>query len=277
MENKNSRHILIEQIRQQSIQKRTQVLKEAVQKQAMNAPIAGASSSGGGGGSSSSFPDRVDLFIVGGSKEPEGFVCNTKDMYNDGDTPIYYGTISFGGVPTNVYIYWNGVNWGLDNDLNPPYQAIGPTTKNNLYGTYDGGGAPQPNIEAKVYSQAPSLECIALPGGETTSSILPSGIVTWAWDGIPTSIGGNQWTANGIVSGLILNNSVETTLTGDFLIGYDGISDWSLRNNGPMTLGPFTVSVLSIPTGTVTGAGPDVTLNGSFDTGTISGTVIYNT
>ena len=275
MNNRNHRQILIEQLRRQSIQKRTQALKEAVQKQAMNAPIAGASSSGGG--SSSLYPDRVDIFIVG-QESVAGFACNTKDMYNDGDTPIYYGEISIGGGKQNVYLYWNGVNWGLDNDLNPPYQAAGPTTKNNLYGTYLGiGGGGQPDLKVSAYSQAASIECPALPGGETMSIISDPGNTKWAWDGIPTSIGGNQWTATGIVSGFALNNSPETTLTGDFLIGYDGISDWSLRNNGPMTLGPFTVSVLSIPTGTVTGAGPDVTLNGSFDTGTISGTVIYNT
>jgi len=52
MNNRNHRQILIEQLRRQSIQKRTQALKEAVQKQAMNAPIAGASSSGGGSSSS---------------------------------------------------------------------------------------------------------------------------------------------------------------------------------------------------------------------------------
>ena len=46
----NSRQQLIEQIRQQSIQKRAQALREAAQRQGNNAPIAaaGASSSGGG-------------------------------------------------------------------------------------------------------------------------------------------------------------------------------------------------------------------------------------
>jgi len=44
----NGRQQLIEQIRQQSIQKRAQALREAAQRQFSNAPIAGASSSGGG-------------------------------------------------------------------------------------------------------------------------------------------------------------------------------------------------------------------------------------
>jgi len=50
----NQRQRLLEQIRQQSIQKRAQALREAAQRQASNAPIvaaaaAGASSGGGGG------------------------------------------------------------------------------------------------------------------------------------------------------------------------------------------------------------------------------------
>ncbi len=44
----NGRQQLIEQIRQQSIEKRAQALREAAQRQFSNAPIAGASSSGGG-------------------------------------------------------------------------------------------------------------------------------------------------------------------------------------------------------------------------------------
>jgi len=45
----NQRQRLLEQIRQQSIQKRAQALKEAAQRQVNNAPIAAGASSGGGG------------------------------------------------------------------------------------------------------------------------------------------------------------------------------------------------------------------------------------
>jgi len=75
----NQRQRLLEQIRQQSIQKRAQALKEAAQRQANNAPIAaaaGASSGGGGGGNAQcppsagiglylEFPLFDDLFGVG--------------------------------------------------------------------------------------------------------------------------------------------------------------------------------------------------------------------
>lgn len=75
----NQRQRLLEQIRQQSIQKRAQALKEAAQRQANNAPIANAAagaSSGGGGGSAQcppsagiglyiEFPLDDDLFGVG--------------------------------------------------------------------------------------------------------------------------------------------------------------------------------------------------------------------
>jgi hypothetical protein len=73
----NQRQRLLEQIRQQSIQKRAQALREAAQRQANNAPIAGAAgaSSGGGGkaacptsagiGAYFGFPLVDDLFGVG--------------------------------------------------------------------------------------------------------------------------------------------------------------------------------------------------------------------
>lgn len=74
----NQRQRLLEQIRQQSIQKRAQALKEAAQRQASNAPIvaAAAGAAGGGGGSAQcppsagiglylEFPLFDDLFGVG--------------------------------------------------------------------------------------------------------------------------------------------------------------------------------------------------------------------
>ena len=71
----NQRQRLLEQIRQQSIQKRAQALKEAAQRQANNAPIAAGASSGGGGNTQCppsagiglylEFPLIDDLFGVG--------------------------------------------------------------------------------------------------------------------------------------------------------------------------------------------------------------------
>jgi hypothetical protein len=46
----NQRQRLLEQIRQQSIQKRAQALREAAQRQANNAPIAAAAGASSGGG-----------------------------------------------------------------------------------------------------------------------------------------------------------------------------------------------------------------------------------
>ena len=264
MNNRNHRHILIEQIRQQSIQKRTQVLKEAVQKQAMNAPIAGASSSGGG--SSSSYPDRVS-FSLGG--EVAGFACNTKDMYGDGDTPIYYGPF-FGD---NYFLYWNGNYWGLDNDLDQPFIGTGPTTKDNLLGTYANS---EGSMEVIAYSGDLSKECPALPSGETSSSI-SSGNVAWSWEGVPISTGPNEWNATGQISGYSLDPTIEGTLAGSFILTFDSDDTWSIKDNG-LTLGKsFTVNVLDIPTARtkVTGDNPTTDTIGFFDEGSVSGIVIY--
>jgi len=68
----NQRQRLLEQIRQQSIQKRAQALKEAAQRQASNAPIAaaaGASSSGGGSRQAACDPEAgVTLYLAGGAE-----------------------------------------------------------------------------------------------------------------------------------------------------------------------------------------------------------------
>jgi len=69
----NQRQQLIEQIRQQSIQKRAQALREAAQKQASNAPIAaaaGASSSGGGGQRGCTERDGLTLTWLSGDSDP---------------------------------------------------------------------------------------------------------------------------------------------------------------------------------------------------------------
>jgi hypothetical protein len=57
----NQRQRLLEQIRQQSIQKRAQALKEAAQRQANNAPIAAAAGAAGGGGGSAQCPPSAGI------------------------------------------------------------------------------------------------------------------------------------------------------------------------------------------------------------------------
>ena len=65
----NQRQQLIEQIRQQSIQKRAQALREAAQRQANNAPIAAAGASSSGGGRATCDPEAgVTLYILSGAE-----------------------------------------------------------------------------------------------------------------------------------------------------------------------------------------------------------------
>ena len=67
----NQRQQLLEQIRQQSIQKRAQALKEAAQRQANNVPIAAAGASSGGGGNRQAACDPeagITLYILGGKE-----------------------------------------------------------------------------------------------------------------------------------------------------------------------------------------------------------------
>lgn len=68
----NQRQRLLEQIRQQSIQKRAQALKEAAQRQASNVPIAnaaGASSGGGGSRQAACDPEAgVTIYILSGTE-----------------------------------------------------------------------------------------------------------------------------------------------------------------------------------------------------------------
>jgi hypothetical protein len=263
-----SRQEITERLRRESYAKRATALREAAQKQASNSPISAAAgaSSGGGGGTSSSYPDRVS-FSVGG--EVAGFACNTKDMYGDSDTPIYYGPL-FGD---NYFLYWNGSNWGLDNDLVHPFIGTGPTTKNSLYGTYTNKDG---SMEVIAYSGDLSKECPALPSGETSSTI-SSGRVAWAWDGLPIKTGPDEFEVAGKISGYSLDPPIEGTLAGSFILAFDSkFGTWSIRNNG-LTLGSFTVDVLDIPTASTmeTGDDPITDTIGSFDEGSVRGIVIY--
>jgi hypothetical protein len=117
----NQRQQLIEQIRQQSIEKRAQALREAARNQANNAPIAaaGASSSGGGrraevqclplGGLSVSFivdPGGLPKFFL-----PETGTLNGKTLYQNvsySDEGKEYGAFRF-----IFQASWNGSLWEL--------------------------------------------------------------------------------------------------------------------------------------------------------------------
>jgi len=116
----NGRQQLIEQIRQQSIQKRAQALREAARNQANNAPIAaaGASSSGGGrraevqclplGGLSVSFiidPDGLPKFFL-----PETGTLNGKTLYQN---VSYYDEEEKKPFRFIFQVSWNGSLWEL--------------------------------------------------------------------------------------------------------------------------------------------------------------------
>lgn len=267
---------IIEQIRQQSIVVRGQALREAAQKSASNAPPSAHGASGGGGGSgrSTSYPDRVEVNFDMGKGSMIGFLCNTKDMYNDGDTPIYFGDIDGGKGEFNMYLYWNGVNWGLDDDLDAPHRMTGPTTKTSLYGEYVGIGESKGSV-ATVSEYTGSLEEECTPQPSAKSSTITSA-VGWQWDGNPIKIGPDRFRASGTIYGLQLNDSPEDKLYGDFELIVDGeaITKWSISNATPgeMDLGAKSVIVLDVPAATSLSK-PAYEMNGTWTS--FTGIVIY--
>lgn len=115
----NGRQQLIEQIRQQSIEKRAQALREAARNQANNAPIAaaGASSSGRGrktqclplGGLSVSYiidPDGLPKFFL-----PETGTLNGKPLYQN--VSYYFGSEEEELFRFILQVSWNGSLWEL--------------------------------------------------------------------------------------------------------------------------------------------------------------------
>jgi hypothetical protein len=95
----NQRQRLLEQIRQQSIQKRAQALKEAAQRQANNAPItaaAGASSGGGGSRQAACDPEAgVTIYFAGG----EASIVAVQGIYqglDENGSPVYRADIISG-------------------------------------------------------------------------------------------------------------------------------------------------------------------------------------
>jgi len=272
----NQRQRLLEQIRQQSIQKRAQALREAAQKQASNAPIAaaaGASSGGGGGARTFSYPEKVSVELPGiGS----GYLCNTGDFYNDGDTPIYYGEIEILGRPSPIYMYYDGTNWGLDGDLNPPYSAIGPEGAQNLYGTYTGIGDGVPNPIVSIYSGDPAAECVS-PINEVSAAI--QGADAWSWQTPPIPINATQWTVVGTISGLVVVGSSDNAMTGQFILTSQGGGSWSLQTAAPgsAALSPSgsSINTVSVFNATTLVGDPSADLSGSWVFSKFTGLITY--
>ena len=274
----NQRQRLLEQIRQQSIQKRAQALREAAQKQANNAPIAaaaGASSSGGGGGGGTfSYPEKVSVEIPGlGSS----YLCNTGDFYNDGDTPIYYGEIEIIGKPSPIYMYYDGTNWGLDQDLDPdPKNAIGPEGAQNFYGTYTGIGPGAPNPIVSVYSGDPTAKCVS-PTNEVSAPI--QGAVAWSWIAPPNPINATQYEVVGTISGLVVVGSSDNAMTGQFILTSQGGDMWSLQTAGPgsAVLSPSgsSINTVSVFNATTTGNDPSEKPSGNWVVSKFTGLITY--
>lgn len=272
----SQRQGLLEQIRQQSIQKRAQALREAAQKQASNAPIVAAAaagaSSGGGGGGTFSYPEKVSVGIPGFAS---GYLCNTGDFYNDGDTPIYYGEIEIDGRPSPTYMYYDGTNWGLDQDLNPPYSAIGPEGAQNFYGTYTGIGDEAPNPIVSIYSGDPAAECVS-PANEVSAPI--QGAVAWSWTEPQNPINPSQWEVFGTISGLVVVGSSDNAMTGQFILTDQGGGNWSLASApGSAVLSPSGSSInsVSVFNATTTGGDPSADLSGSWVFSKFTGLITY--
>ena len=272
----NQRQRLLEQIRQQSIQKRAQALREAAQKQASNAPIAaaaGSSSGGGGGARTFSYPEKVSVELPGlGS----GYLCNTGDFYNDGDTPIYYGEIEISGKAAPTYMYYNGANWGLDGDLNPPYNAIGPEGAQNLYGTYTGIGPAAPNPIVSIYSGDPAAKCVS-PTNEVLAPIQGAG--AWSWLSPPNPINAIQWEVVGSIGGLSVVGSSDNAMTGQFILTSHGGGMWSLQTAAPgsAVLSPSgsSINTVSVFNATTLVGDPSADLSGSWVVSKFTGFITY--
>lgn len=271
----SQRQRLLEQIRQQSIQKRAQALREAAQKQASNAPIAAAAgaSSGGGGGGTFSYPEKVSVELPGFGS---GYLCNTGDFYNDGDTPIYYGEVEISGRPSPTYMYYDGANWGLDQDLNPPYNAIGPEGAQNLYGTYTGIGPGAPNPIVSVYSGDPAAECVS-PANVVSAAI--QGAVAWSWQAPPNPINATQWTVVGTISGVSIVGSLDNEMFGQFILTDQGGGNWSLQTTAPGSaiLNPSgsSINTVSVFNATTTGNDPSSDPSGNWVVTKFTGLITY--
>jgi surface protein len=151
----NQRQQLIEQIRQQSIEKRAQALREAARNQASNAPIAAAGASSSGGGRPAVTPSLP------------GFIFRVDTILGDG-MPTFE-------IPTNgSYTYDYTATWTLVSDPSITGIESGLTGTSTI--TFPSGGI----YDIRITGLFPAMEV----GKFSPDPAKVTGIIQW---------GDNQW------------------------------------------------------------------------------------
>jgi len=157
----NQRQRLLEQIRQQSIQKRAQALREAAQRQTMNVPIGGAVGSGGGG---TSFSVPVESSTVVGATVMIGWTDDLRYTTEDGQVYRISQTGSFldGEIPVEavIQVAVTGQNGRAE------FGSFNPQWKVEDYTDYYAGDAVGPKT---LYAPIQSYGGVALEGGYNAS------------------------------------------------------------------------------------------------------------
>ena len=245
----NQRQRLLEQIRQQSIQKRAQALREAAQKQANNAPIAAAAgASSGGGGRSGCYPPGGVLLKVSFEQEPGFFVYQNFFLAQSGSRngrPSYEWPVVFNeaGLTGKILliISWNGSLWELIQAQETPEGDefdVGATSP-ELYGVWN-----PTEVESVLLETVPGAElqcqyryCASITGFDGDASVFSPFMVPM-WLGVPldgppnsylTSFGETptliwidelqQWVINDDLDVLELGGTRDSLPTGTFEIG----------------------------------------------------------
>jgi surface protein len=190
----NGRQQLIEQIRQQSIEKRAQALREAAQRQFSNAPIAGASSFGGGRKAQCLPLGGVMLSINFGDGAYNNLFLTESGTLNE--QPQYLVLLgSEGNGQFFVRISWTGSEWALGQVL-------------AINGTIDGEQdfAFSPTLLSSAWPNGQDIEYVTTPGEEFDCSwrhcFAVSGdlfaatlSLAAAWIGIPLTEAPNAYTS----------------------------------------------------------------------------------
>ncbi len=147
----NGRQQLIEQIRQQSIEKRAQALREAARNQASNAPIAAAGASSSGGGRPAVTPPLP------------GFIFRVDTILGDG-MPTFE-------IPTSVaYDYDYTVTWTLVSDPSTTGTETGLTGTSTI--TFPVGGIYDIRITGLFPAMQPQIK-------EPLDQVKVTGIIQW--------------------------------------------------------------------------------------------------
>jgi len=245
----NQRQRLLEQIRQQSIQKRAQALREAAQKQANNAPIAAAAgASSGGGGRSGCYPPGGVLLRARIEPEPGFFLYQNFFLAQSGSRngrPSYEWPAVFNeaGLTDKILliISWNGSLWELIDAQETPEgdQFIIGATSPELYGVWNPTG-----VEPVLLETVPGAElqcqyryCASITGFDGDTSVFSPFMVP-IWFGVPldgppnsylTAFGETptliwidelqQWVINDGLDVLELGGTRDSLPTGTFEIG----------------------------------------------------------